>query len=68
MVWRLVEKLWNFFELPVTTGTFPGGRGGDEGGEGGGSWSESVLTRGILYVEDRTAFCMVDYVAAMLGP
>jgi hypothetical protein len=41
-MWRLVENLWNFFELPVTTGTFPGWkRGRRKGREGGRGAKES---------------------------
>lgn len=47
-MWRLVEKLWNFFELPVTTGTFPAGRGGHEGGMEGGAERESLDTGNIV--------------------
>lgn len=49
-MWMLVEKLWNFFELPVTTGTFPGGRGDDEGGEeeGGVTEQERLETGNIV--------------------
>lgn len=51
-MWRLVENLWNFFELPVTTGTFPDGRGGDEGGRRGGRGAR-FLTR--EYCTEETA-------------
>lgn len=66
-MWRLVENLWNFFELPVTTGTFPEGRGGDERG-GRGVTERKSLDTDISYAPGRTVFCMVDYVAAMPVP